>query len=273
MNAARKIITSILIALFFLPSYAQEFKTKKVITGKYLEIFTIDKKSKLKNGEYLKIDSDSKDTLTNGTFRDDLKTGIWRYRRYSSKGTQPWITYDYDKNILTRISDQTSKVDSFMIRKGDSFVMEKVDATPVYLGFKDELKSTLEMNFRVPTGIAEQGSSVVSIASFNIDIDGKMKNLQIVMSSSKDVNANILEAFKMFESEWSPAIFHGQPVESKIYAIFDIKPKGTSSVVAMNPNAILIDCQYSRVVRQVVGRVVKVKVVPYGNGVGIPQGR
>ena len=73
--------------------------------------------------------------MISGTFHDGLKTGTWKY---NSIGAQPWITYDYDKKNLTRIPDQISKVDSFMIRKGDVFVLEKVDSPPVYIGFKDD---------------------------------------------------------------------------------------------------------------------------------------
>jgi hypothetical protein len=272
MNATRKIITSILIALFFLPSYAQEFKTKKISTERYLETFSIDKKSKLRNGEYLKIDRKTKDTLISGIFRDDLKTGIWRY---NSKGTQPWITYDYDKKTLTRISDQISKIDSFMIRKDGFFVTEKVDAPPVYLGFKDELKNTLEMNFRVPIGILEERLSEVSIASFIVDKNGKMKDFEIVKTSSAEVGANIKNILKEIDGEWSPAIFNGQPAESKIFIVFDIVSQGGSSTIPKISNAIVTHFAYYYVAdqRRISGRVVVVpsgSVMPGRMPIGIP---
>ncbi|MCX6238605.1 MAG: hypothetical protein NTY07_13765 [Bacteroidia bacterium] len=88
MDAPRKIIISILITLFFLPSFAQELKTRRISTGNYLEIFTIDKSSKLKNGGYLKIEKKTKDTLISGTFHDDIKSGVWKYNS-SLPGSYP----------------------------------------------------------------------------------------------------------------------------------------------------------------------------------------
>ena len=246
MNTTRKIILSSLIAFFFLPSYAQELKTKKILTGNCLEVFTIDKKSKLKNGEYLKLENESRDTLVSGTFLNDQKTGTWKY---NGKGSKPWITYDYDKKMLNPISDEITKVDSFMIRIDNTFVSEKVDSPPLYIGYKDEVRNILANNFKIPVDILVNGLSDTSVASFVVDKNGKMTDFRIEKMKFKEVSTIIMSAYKKIEGEWMPAIFKGQPVDSKIFVVFDIKPFGTPSAMPKIPNSLEIVLTYFGVKR------------------------
>jgi len=241
MNTTRKIILSSLIAIFFLQSYAQELKTKKIFTGNFQEIFAIDKKSKLKNGEYLKLDIKSRDTLVSGSFRDDQKTGTWKY---NGKGSKPWITYDYDKKMLNPISAEITKVDSFMIRIDDTFVSEKVDLPPLYIGYKDEIRIIMVNNFKIPVDILVHGLSDTSVASFVVDKNGKMTDFKIYKMKYKEVSANILSAYKKIEGEWMPAIIKGQPVDSQIFMILDIKPNGTPSTMPKISNSLDIVVKY-----------------------------
>jgi len=259
MKNIRKIVLFILISLIFLPSFAQELKTKKISTGDYLEVFTIDKGSKLRNGGYLKIDMKTKDTLISGAFRDNLKTGIWKYNDLKSK---PWITYDFDKKYLTRLSDELSRIDSFMIRKDDKFVFEKVDSPPTYIGYKDEMKNLLERSLKIPNEILENGLSVISIASFVVDKEGKMREFKILKTSTKDVNEALFEAFKKIEGEWSPAIYHGQPIDSDVFIVFDIKPHGTPSAIPKISNSIVTHFEYYAVQRRAISS--KIVSVPVG---------
>ena len=76
-----KITYFVLLLFLSLNGYSHELKAKKMVTNQFVETFTVDKKSKLKNGNYLKISAMTKDTLATGNYRDDLKTGIWKYFR------------------------------------------------------------------------------------------------------------------------------------------------------------------------------------------------
>jgi len=245
MNTARKIILSSLIALFFLPSHAQELKTKKILTGNCLEIFTIDKKSKLRNGEYLEIDKNSRDTLISGAFRNDFKTGTWKY---NGKASKPWFTYDYDKKMLNRIPEEITNIDSFLIRKDGNFVFEKVDSPPLYIGYKDEVRNIIAIHFKVPVDIIINGLSDHSVASFVVDKNGEMTDFRIEKMQFKDVATNIFNAYKKIEGEWSPAIFKGQPVDSQIFLVIDISPPGLSSrTIPKIPNSLDVVINYMSV--------------------------
>ena len=106
-------------------------KTKTRITDDFIETFTFNKESKMKNGDYLKINVDTKDTLISGVYQDDLRKGIWKYY---SIGNKPWIVYDYENKSFNLLPSEIVKMDSFLIRKDTSFVDEKVDAPLFILG-------------------------------------------------------------------------------------------------------------------------------------------
>jgi hypothetical protein len=241
MNTTRKIIISIFIGLFFISSYAQELKTKKISNDFYSEIFTIDKESKIKNGAYVKISLKNKDTLISGTYRDGIKTGIWKF---NDADGQPWISYDYNKKILDKVSGQLSNTDSFLIKKDDAFILEKVDCPPVYLGFKNEF-GDFSFNFHIPVEIMQEGTSIFSIASFIVDKSGKMKDFEIVVPSTDELNIRIQNAFKKIDGEWTSAVFRGQPVESMVFVVFDIKHKDAAvSTIPKVSNAIIVKMEY-----------------------------
>ena len=148
-----------------------------------------------------------------------------------------------------------------MIKKDNVFVSEKVDAPPVYLGFKDELKKTFEMNVKIPVTIMTGQLSVVSIASFTVGKNGKMKDLEIAQTLSDEVDNNIKNSFKKLEGEWSPAIYNGQPVESIVFVVFEIKPKEVPSAMPKISNAIEVRLNYFGVTRRVTKTVVSVSEI------------
>jgi len=164
------------------------------------------------------------------------------------------------------LSDQITKIDSFVIRKGDTFVFDKVEVSPIYIGYKDEIVNTLVRNTRPPGQFFEGGLSVIVVASFVVDKSGKMKSFQIVLTSSLDVNKAAFDAFKKIEGEWSPAICNGQPIDSQVFIIFDIKPQGAPSTLPNISNAIVVPLQYYGV-----KRTVQVSKTVISSGPGYPR--
>ena len=241
-----KFIFPIAILFFFLNGYSQELKSKKVVTNQFVETFTVDKKSKLKNGNYLNINAITKDTLVTGTFRDDLKTGIWKYY---SKGNTPWIAYDYDNKEIKLIPAEIAKVDSFLIWKGNSFVREKVDSPPVYIGFEKEVQTTLAANTKLPVDLLVNGLFGKTLVSFIIDKTGKMNGFKVEASFHKDLNPELLNACKLIDGTWLPAKVNGEPVDSKLFVIVDVVPPNVPSQYQDTPNILLVQISYFGVKR------------------------
>ncbi|MEI6143384.1 MAG: hypothetical protein WCP85_29170 [Mariniphaga sp.] len=241
-----KIIYFVLILLLSLNGYSQELKSKKLVTNQFIETFTVDKKSKLKNGNYVKISAITKDTLATGNYRDDLKTGIWKYYR---KGNAPWIIYDYENKAIKQLPTEITKVDSFLIWKDNAFVREKVDSPPVYVGFEKEVQTTIAINTKLPVDVLVNGLLGKTLVSFIIDKTGKMNGFRVEASFHKDLNPEVLNACKLIDGIWQPAKVNGQPVDSKLFVIIDVVPPNVPSQYQDTPNIMLVQISYFGVKR------------------------
>ncbi len=226
---------------FFLTSHSQELETKKVTTTNFKEIFTVNKTTKLKSGNYLKQDRQNKDTLISGTYTDGTKSGIWRY---FSKENELWMSYNFDRKAFEKFPDERSKIDSFVVKKGNSFAYEKVDSPPVYLGSKNEIERILIANFKVPQEIIQNKRSGISIATFMVDQSGKTKEFHGEQVLSNEVFPQMEQAFKLIDGDWCPAIANGEPVDSQIVVVYEITPLGAKSLFQDNPKAIVVHFQY-----------------------------
>jgi len=226
---------------FYLAGFSQELEIKKVTTTNFKEIFTVNKTSKLESGNYLKIDRQNKDTLISGTYTDGVKSGIWRY---FSKGNELWMTYNFDRKKLEKLPEEISRIDSFVVKRDDSFTFEKVDLPPVYLGSKNEIAKILIASFKVPVEIVQNERSGISIATFCVDKFGKTKEFKGEQVLSNEVYSQMEKSFKLIDGDWYPAIVNGVPVDSQIVLVYDITPSGNKYLFQDNSKAIVVHFQY-----------------------------
>ena len=241
-----KVIYFVLILFLSLNGYAQELKSKNLVTNQFVETFTVDKKTKLKNSNYLKINAITKDTLVTGIYRDDLKTGIWKYY---SKGNSPWIVYDYENKAIKFLPTEIAKIDSFLIWKDNSFIREKVDTPPVYIGYEKEVQTTIAVNTKLPVDVLVNGLFGKTLVSFIIDKTGKMNGFRVEASFHKDLNPELLNACKLIDGTWLPAKVNGEPVDSKLFVIVDVVPPNVPSQYQDTPNIMLVQISYFGVKR------------------------
>lgn len=233
-----------LTIFFFHTAHSQEFEVKKVSTANFKEFYTVNKISKLESGTYLKLDKQNKDTLISGIYLNGVKSGIWRY---FSKRNNLWMSYNFDRKAFEKLPEAISRIDSFVVKKADSFTYEKVDLPPVYIGFKNEVERILIANFNIPKIIMEKHLSGISIATFVVDKNGKIKEFQGEQVLSSEVFPQMEKALKLVDGDWSPAIVNGEPVDSQIVMVYDITPQGAKYLFQDNPKAIVVHFQYSGV--------------------------
>lgn len=234
------------IALIFVSvsAYNQTLELKKVSTAGFKEYYFIDESTNLKCGKYLKLDKQTKDTLVSGEYKSDQKTGIWKY--YADENNL-WMAYDFDKKSIELMPEEISKVDSFWVQIGNSFTFKKVDVSPVYLGSKREIEKIIRANFILPTEVIMQQKWGISIATFIVDENGKMKDFHSDVVTSKEVLTQMEKAFKIIDGVWLPAIMDGKPVDSQIALIYDIRPVGTNFLFKDKPTAITFHYQYDKI--------------------------
>lgn len=257
----RFLVLSIAV-IFYLTGFSQELETKNITKSNFKEIFTVNKATRLESGNYLKIDKKSKDTLISGTYNNGVKSGIWRY---FSKGNQHWMTYNFDQKKFEKLPEEISRIDSFIVKKDDSFLYEKVDSPPVYLGFKDEVEQVAIANFDIPKTIMEKRLSGISIASFVVDGNGKMKDFNRVMVFTPEVMTQMEQTFNRIKGDWAPAKVNGKSVESQVLLVYEIKPSGSKNLFPDDPKSIVAHFQYSGVTetKRSIGYVTR--TVPIGD--------
>jgi len=236
-----RLLTLSIAVIFYLTGFSQELETKKVTTAKFKEIFTVNKSTKVESGNYLKIDRQNKDTLISGTYTNGVKSGTWRY---FSNGNHLWMSYNFDRKAFELIPEEINKIDSFTVRKGDSFSYEKIDFPPVYIGFKNEVERILIANFSIPKVIMEKHLSGISIATFVVDKNGKIKEFRREQVMYNEVFPQMEKALTLIDGDWSPAIVNGEPVDSQIVMVYDITPSGNKFLFQDNPKAIVVHFQY-----------------------------
>jgi hypothetical protein len=214
-----KLIAFSVLLSFYLISFSQERKIKTKKSDYYIEIYSINKETKKKDGDYIKINKSTKDTLIIGYYKNDTKVGKWKFNKSHNRN---YIIYDYDSAVFCLKPRKIEKIDSFYIKKDTAFILTKVDSPPIYISYDSEIKDILRQSSSIPIDIAEKNIEGTSMASILIDKNGEISNIQIEKSLSKGLDKNIIATLKLINGDWKPAILNGLPVESKVYFLYNI---------------------------------------------------
>lgn len=247
-------LASILVFVFFL-SKGQELKTKKIQGPVYTEVFQINKESKKKQGDYLKILNFSKDTLVKGNFENDSVTGVWTY---FNKGNLPRLKYNYSANSCEWISETESKPDTFPVRVRDNFGFVRLDRPPLYIGFFNDPALIFQENIKLPIEIMEKGESVLEIASFVVNKKGDIAEVNTEEIKNSSIRFAVEKAFRINRFRYLPGILNGQPVDTKLFVVLEIGPGGTNQMIPKKPYAIHVDLKYFGIKRTQVVRTSRV---------------
>jgi protein TonB len=242
----RTIITTIICFSCLFGSAQKSDKNQKEIKDQYYTCkYTIDKKSKLKDGEFIQIKNSTQDTLVIGQYKNDQKAGLWKYK---TSGNKDYILYNYDKKSVEYLAPAISKVDSFLVIEPSNgiYFLNKVDSPPVYLGYNGEMKTMMNKNLIVPAEEGQRGVNGVSTASFVIDTTGRISEIMIERSLSKSIDKMLINAIKMIDGEWVPAKVNNVPVNSKMNVLVYIHGPGNYPKFKEKPYEIVRDLTYYR---------------------------
>jgi len=245
-----KFLLTPLISLFLLPVFAQKSdkKIKEVKDDFFVSSYTINKKSKIKDGDYFKIKRSPYDTLVTGHYSNDQKSGLWKFR---SKGSKDYISYNYDTHTIEYLSPEISKIDSFytISESNGLYLLNKVDSPPVYLGFKGEIKDVLNRNIAVPVEDCERGIKGVCTASFIIDRTGKIRDIEIYRPLSNSFDRMLKKALEKIDGDWIPARVNNSPTDAKMFVLIHVYNSIVQGKTKDKPYLIAIDISYFGVTR------------------------
>ena len=245
-----KILLTPLFSLFLFTVFAQKSdkKIKEVKDDFFVSSYTINKKSKIKDGEYFKIKRSPYDTLVTGYYNNDQKSGLWRFW---STGDKDYISYNYDTRTIEYLSPEISKIDSFYtITDGNGlYLLNKVDSPPIYLGYKGEIKKMLSNEVKIPLDEMANGLKGVSASSFVIDRTGKIKDIKIDRPLSNSFDRMLKKVLEKIDGDWIPARINNSPTDAKMFVLIHVYNSKMSGRTKDKPYLIAIDIAYYGVTR------------------------
>lgn len=226
----------------------QQLKKKKNSEYFYEEIYTIDKSSKKKQGDYLKLSKYSGDTLAKGQYEQDKQVGLWSFK---GSDNSKYITYDYTEEKLIEIIDVNFKEASIQVKKEDGLKMTDVDHPAIYIGFKKEIQRTMIAVLKPPSSVFAKAKPGVVMVSFDINTKGAIENYKIETSYDINLNKALEKAFENIKEGWFPASIDGTPVVSKMHMMFNFdfildasQTKPAKPRLLERPDLIVIDMTY-----------------------------
>lgn len=231
-------LTILTILLGTISCYAQTYEEITNKGFKYTDTYHIDKKSKSKEGTYLKVNNNSRDTLITGNYDNNRKVGLWKY---NSSRNKPYLYYDYSNKEIKVFPRDIAKIDTFLVKSDSAYELRKVDRAPAYLGYKSEIRDIIQLNGKVPVWLQEQGITGSSLYTFVVDSLGKMVDIRIEKSLDKEFDREILNSIKLIDGEWLPAIVNGKPVDSKFFILATISKNQAQKYYFDRDNLIVIN--------------------------------
>lgn len=216
-----KFLTLTMLLCCFVLSWAQKVKTKTEKNRYFKEIYQIDKASRLKNGDYVQLNPESRDTLCTGMYTKGEPIGLWKF--YSQEGTLSH-SYDYHtKSFRKYINPEVGTIELPVMRNG-AFPVERVDREPVYLGYEGEFKDQILLQLDIESLIKKaQKKQGISVLSMVVDARGQPRVVRAEETHDLEIARMLIAAMKEVKGDWLPAVQNGDPVSTKIYLLHDLR--------------------------------------------------
>ena len=209
----KTILFTCAVLMAVLSVHAQNLKKKTETSGNRREVFYIDKKSEMIEGQYSVINTENKDTLASGQYKNGIRTGIWSF--FDTKTGEKKLDYNYAEKNIAFINPELFP-DSFLIRVGDNFVFEKVDRPLILVGYDDELKIVLAKEIKIPVEIYKKQISGSVMIGYIIDEQGNFKGSKLLMPLNPKIEQEINRIVNSFSGRFLPAVYQGKPVQSML---------------------------------------------------------
>lgn len=226
----------------FIPFWgsSQTLELKKISTSCFREIYSVDKSTKQKCGKYLKLDRQTKDTLVFGEYKNDQKTGIWKYYADENK---LWMAYDFDNKSLVVRPEKTGETETFSVFNGNTFSEQKVDNPPLYLGSKNEIEKIFLASIKLSPEITANSKSGICIVRFVVTKEGKIRDIVQELALTNDLIPQIKNILESMQSDWIPSKINKEAVDAQHMLVLDIKPGG-NPFFEDNPKCIVVHFNY-----------------------------
>ena len=141
--------------------------------------------------EKIEVDKD----YEKGTLVDGYKEGLWSY--YDNDTLK--IQIDYTKRKLMFLAKDTSE---YAILTDNGWEMSKLDVYPHYIGSNNEIEKIFYSNLSYPIRAARKKIRGTVLLGFEINLQGKVENVEIIKDIGYGCGDSVLETFKKVPNYW-----------------------------------------------------------------------
>lgn len=226
----------ILTAILPITAEAQDLKKIKNQTSyAFEEYYVLKDDKKIKQGQYIKLTQFKNDTLVSGKYKDNMKTGNWRYFergaligqgtfesdkkiglwKYFENGTLV-TKYDYSENLLLYQSQTNYEHE---IIQGNQVSKTKLERPPVYPDFYPLIYEKIVY----PTTALRMGVSGKVVISFVVSENGTTNDYKIEHDIGADCGNELQSVLRAFNKDWLPGILNGKPVATRVFVVGEFK--------------------------------------------------
>ncbi|MBX7125954.1 MAG: TonB family protein [Cyclobacteriaceae bacterium] len=222
---------ALLFALVLTSAYGQELRVFRNATPYKYEEYTILKKSKtrIREGQYLRLAPGRGDTIAIGQYKDNLRSGRWRYYenklpiaagRYSEDNKigewtyyangKPSLRYNHTDNAVVWQAPVTTDSD---IPEGEDVTPTRLERNAVCPG----LHQLIVENISYPPQALRNGVSGAVMLSILVKTDGTATDFKIEKGVGGGCDNELLRVVKLNTSKWIPGLLNGKPVSTRQY--------------------------------------------------------
>lgn len=228
-----RILTSILLFILFSQSvFSQKLKKKVNTYGTMKEVYFIDKKTSFKNGISYILNTKLKDTLSVGSYKNEMRIGIWKYFDFDSG--EKFMEYNYTNDSLNYLNNELT-ADSFLVKMDGKLVYTKVDRPLLFLGYSGEIEHKISKELELPEELLTNEMSASSLLGFTVDKHGNILSGVVLRSFNPSIENQLHKAVMAFNGRMLPPIVNGKAVDSQFYVRFNFNQKAKNQSVKNLP--------------------------------------
>jgi TonB family protein len=220
--------------LFASYCFAQEIKMTTIVSGSSIERYGVLKTDKkIKQGPYTLTNFYSRDTVTTGFYKNNMRDSIWCMyigKKVTAKGLfkdgerfGEWIFSDTRGNVINKYNFTKNELTFHKINKADTSRMYHVltgndtlythlDHAPFYIYGDEGMYSSIARMVRYPAEARFKHVTGKVIIAFIVDEHGRTHDFHVTQGIGSGCDEEALSVVKRLEDNWVAGTIKDKPV-------------------------------------------------------------
>lgn len=124
------------------------------------------------------------------------------------------LTFDYDSSRISFLPPDTAR---YAMLNGDQWALTAMSRPPRILGSKEYRMMLLAQQLRYPVAALQQRLQGTVVLAYTVGADGHSRDYAVVNGVAGGCTEEVWKAVQQLPDTWIPAIYQGQPVDTRFY--------------------------------------------------------